>query len=75
MKIALEVDAWQPNTKLVKHSAVRETDFAKELGLSQFEEMNICAVKNDSGSIDISPANSFLDSKNLMACQWNLPVI
>src|SRR5689334_12272811 len=65
-KVTLEMHARQPDLQLVKHLAVSQADFAKQLSLGKLEEVNVSAVKNNARRVDIAPADTLFNRKRLV---------
>lgn len=65
MKVAFKMDSGQPNIKLVKDNAVRQSHGAKEFRLGEFKEANVRAIKNNTCGIDVAPADAFFDGEFL----------
>jgi hypothetical protein len=61
VEIAFEVNTRQPDSELVKHHSIRQADCTKKLGLSEFEEVNVRAVKDDARGVNITPTNALLN--------------
>src|SRR5436190_21178304 len=63
MKIAFEMYARQPDIKFVKDFSIRHAGRPKQFRLGDFKEPNIRAVKNNAGSVDVAPADTFFNSE------------
>src|SRR4030095_7286662 len=61
MEVTFEMNAWQPDSELIKHHAIRQTDRSEKLCLRKFEEVNIRAVENDTRGVDITPTNALFN--------------
>ena len=71
MKVALQMNAGQPDVQLVEDHAIWQTDSAEQFRLGNFKKANVRAVKNDAGGVHVAPAHAFFDGEFFQLCHLN----
>src|SRR5687768_9699216 len=61
MKVAFEMNAWEPDVKFVKHDAVWQPNRTKQLRFGKFEETNVRPIEDDAGGVYIAPPYTLFD--------------